>query len=70
MTMNFSLQALDQVINSSAKIYHMSNGILSSPMVIRGLNGPAASVAAQHSQCFASLYMNIPGLIVLSPYDA
>ena len=40
------------------------------PIVFRGLNGPAAAVAAQHSQCFASLYANIPGLITLAPYDA
>lgn len=70
MTMNFSLQALDHIFNSSAKTLHMSNGSLSSPLVVRGLNGPAASVAAQHSQCFAALYANVPGLVVLSPYDA
>ena len=48
----------------------MSGGDINTPIVFRGLNGPAASVAAQHSQCFASWYSNIPGLIVLSPYDA
>jgi pyruvate dehydrogenase E1 component beta subunit len=70
MTMNFSLQAIDHIINSSAKINYMSNGILSGSIVFRGLNGPAAAVAAQHSQCFASWYSSIPGLITLSPYDA
>lgn len=38
--------------------------------MFRGLNGPAAAVAAQHSQCFAAMYGNIPGLITLSPYDS
>jgi pyruvate dehydrogenase E1 component beta subunit len=70
MTMNFSLQAVDHIFNSSAKLLHMSNGELGGSIVIRGLNGPAASVAAQHSQCFASMYSNVPGLVVLSPYDA
>ena len=70
MTMNFALQGIDQILNSCAKIHYMSAGILSGPIVFRGLNGPAAAVAAQHSQCFASYYANIPGLITLSPYDA
>jgi pyruvate dehydrogenase E1 component beta subunit len=48
----------------------MSGGQLHCPIVFRGLNGPAASVAAQHSQCFAAWYGNIPGLVTLSPYDA
>ena len=68
--MNFALQAVDHIINSCAKLHHMSNGILSCPIVFRGLNGPAAHVAAQHSQCFAAMYSNIPGLIVISPYDS
>lgn len=70
MTMNFSLQSIDQIINSAVKLHYMSAGRLSCPIVFRGLNGPAAAVAAQHSQCFASLYANIPGLITLAPYDA
>ena len=70
MTMNFSLQAIDHIINSSAKLHYMSGGELSGGIVFRGLNGPAAAVAAQHSQCFASWYSNIPGLITISPYDA
>lgn len=68
--MNFALQSIDHILNSSAKISYMSAGILSGSIVFRGLNGPAAAVAAQHSQCFASYYSHIPGLITLSPYDA
>ena len=70
MTMNFALQALDHIINSAAKLNYMSAGELKCPIVFRGLNGPAAAVAAQHSQCFAAMYGNIPGLITLAPYDA
>ena len=70
MTINFALQAIDHIINSAAKLRYMSAGELSCPIVFRGLNGPAAAVAAQHSQCFAAWYANIPGLITLSPYDA
>ena len=70
MTMNFALQAIDHIINSSAKTRYMSSNELGGPIIFRGLNGPAAAVAAQHSQCFASYYANIPGLITISPYDA
>jgi pyruvate dehydrogenase E1 component beta subunit len=70
MTMNFALQSIDHIINSSAKLHYMSAGELQGGIVFRGLNGPAAAVAAQHSQCFASWYSNIPGLITVSPYDA
>lgn len=56
MTFNFSMQAIDHVINSSAKAYYMSAGTINSPIVFRGPNGPAAGVGAQHSQCFASWY--------------
>jgi pyruvate dehydrogenase E1 component beta subunit len=69
MTMNFALQAVDHIINSCAKTLYMSGGDLDCPIVFRGLNGPAAAVAAQHSQCFAALYGNIPGLKVISVYD-
>ena len=69
MTMNFALQAVDHIINSAAKAKYMSGGDLSCPIVFRGLNGPAAAVAAQHSQCFASMFANIPGLKVVSCYD-
>ncbi|KAL4453879.1 hypothetical protein ABPG74_003762 [Tetrahymena malaccensis] len=69
MTMNFAMQAIDHIINSAAKLRYMSNGDLHTQIVFRGLNGPAAAVAAQHSQCFAAWYSSVPGLIVLAPYD-
>lgn len=69
MTWNFALQAIDHIVNSAAKIRYMSGGRLSGNIVFRGINGPAAAVGAQHSQCFAAWYGSIPGLIVLSPYD-
>lgn len=70
MTINFALQALDHIMNSSAKLNYMSGSQLHGAVVFRGLNGPAAAVAAQHSQCFASMYANVPGLITICPYDA
>lgn len=70
MTWNFALLATDHIINSAAKTYYMSGGKVTSPMVFRGLNGVAAHVAAQHSQDFASWYMNIPGLKVIAPSNA
>lgn len=48
----------------------MSNGDLTCPIVFRGINGVSAGVAAQHSQCFAAWYASVPGLKVISPYDA
>ena len=69
MTFNFSMQAMDQVINSAAKTLYMSGGQMGCPIVFRGPNGAAARVAAQHSQCFASWYAHIPGLKVVSPYS-
>lgn len=70
MTMNFSMQAIDHIINSAAKTFYMSGGILSVPIVFRGPNGIASGVAAQHSQCFAAWYSHCPGLKVLMPYSA
>lgn len=70
MTMNFAMQAIDQIINSAAKTLYMSGGQMGCPIVFRGPNGAAARVAAQHSQDFASWYAHIPGLKVVSPYDA
>jgi pyruvate dehydrogenase E1 component beta subunit len=70
MTMNFSMQAIDQIINSAAKTLYMSGGQMGCPIVFRGPNGAASRVAAQHSQCFASWYAHIPGLKVVAPYDA
>jgi len=69
MTWNFALQACDHIINSCGKAKYMSAGDLDCPIVFRGLNGPAAAVAAQHSQCFAAMYSNVPGLKVVSCYD-
>jgi len=70
MTFNFSMQAIDQVINSAAKTFYMSGGKVNVPIVFRGPNGCAKGVAAQHSQCFAAWYAHCPGLKVLSPYDS
>ena len=70
MTMNFAMQAMDQIINSAAKTLYMSGGQMGCPIVFRGPNGAAARVAAQHSQCYASWYAHVPGLKVLAPYDA
>lgn len=73
MTFNFSLVAIDQVINAAAKIYSMSGGQFNVPMVFRGPSGSAGTLGAQHSQVFESWYANCPGLKVVSvsnPYDA
>ncbi len=70
MNFSFSLQAIDHIINSAAKTLYMSGGEIGCPIVFRGINGSGTRVAAQHSQCFASLYANIPGLIVVAPYSA
>lgn len=70
MTWNFSMQAIDHVVNSAAKIHYMSGGQVECPIVFRGTNGPAAAVAAQHSQCFAAWYGSVPGLKVVVPYDS
>jgi len=70
MTFNFSMQAIDQIINSASKTLYMSGGQLGCPIVFRGPNGAASRVAAQHSQCFASWYAHCPGLKVVSPWSA
>jgi pyruvate dehydrogenase E1 component beta subunit len=70
MTFNFAMQAIDQIVNSAAKTLYMSGGQMGCPIVFRGPNGPAARVAAQHSQDYASWYAQIPGLKVISPYFA
>lgn len=67
MTLNFSLMAIDQVINNAAKTRYMSGGQFSFPIVFRGPNGPAEFLAAQHSQAFQSLFAHIPGLKVCAP---
>jgi pyruvate dehydrogenase E1 component beta subunit len=70
MTFNFAMQAMDQLINSAAKTRYMSGGQMTTSMVFRGPNGPAARVAAQHSQDFTAWYSHIPGLKVIAPYSA
>jgi pyruvate dehydrogenase E1 component beta subunit len=73
MTFNFSLVAIDQVINAAAKIYQMSGGQFNIPMVFRGPTGSAGQLGAQHSQAFENWYANCPGLKVVvpsNPYDA
>ncbi|MDP6909490.1 MAG: pyruvate dehydrogenase complex E1 component subunit beta [Flavobacteriales bacterium] len=67
MTFNFSLVAIDQVINSAAKMLHMSAGQFNVPIVFRGATGSAGQLAAQHSQAFESWYANCPGLKVVVP---
>ena len=69
MTWNFSMQAIDQIINSAAKTLYMSGGQMGCPIVFRGPNGAAIRVAAQHSQCYASWYAHCPGLKVVSPWS-
>src|SRR3954462_1525280 len=70
MTWNFAMQAMDQLINSAAKTLYMSGGQMGCQIVFRGPNGPAARVAAQHSQDYSAWYSHIPGLTVIAPYTA
>ena len=73
MTFNFSLVAIDQVINSAAKMMSMSGGQYSVPIVFRGPTGSAGMLSSQHSQNFENWYANCPGLTVVvpsNPYDA
>lgn len=70
MTFNFSMQAIDQVINSAAKTHYMSAGRVHVPIVFRGPNGAASGVAAQHSQDYSSWYGHCPGLKVVTPYTS
>ena len=70
MTFNFSMQAIDQIINSAAKTLYMSGGQINCPIVFRGPNGAASQVAAQHSQDFTSWYAHCPGLKVVTPSNA
>lgn len=73
MTFNFSLVAIDQVINSAAKMYSMSGGQYNVPIVFRGPTASAGMLSSQHSQAFENWYANCPGLKVVvpsNPYDA
>jgi pyruvate dehydrogenase E1 component beta subunit len=73
MTWNFSLLAMDQIINGAAKMFYMSGGQFTIPIVVRGPGGAAHQLAAQHSQSIESWYAHVPGLKVVAPstpYDA
>jgi pyruvate dehydrogenase E1 component beta subunit len=70
MTFNFAMQAIDHIVNSAAKTHYMSGGQMRCPVVFRGPNGAASRVGAQHSQNYAPWYAQVPGLIVIAPYDA
>lgn len=73
MTFNFSLVAIDQIINSAAKMMQMSGGQFNVPIVFRGPTASAGQLGGQHSQAFESWYANCPGLKVVvpsNPYDA
>jgi pyruvate dehydrogenase E1 component beta subunit len=73
MTWNFALLAIDQVVNSAAKMLAMSGGQFNCPIVFRGPSGSAGQLGAQHSQSFENWYAHVPGLKVVSPsnpYDA
>ena len=67
MTWNFALLAMDQVVNSAAKMLYMSGGQFNIPMVFRGPNGAALQLSAQHSQAFDSWLAHVPGLKVVAP---
>ncbi len=67
MTFNFALLAIDQIVNSAAKMRYMSNGQVGVPLVVRGPGGAALQLGAQHSQAFESWYAHIPGLKVVMP---
>ena len=73
MTINFTLLAMDQIVNHAAKIRYMSGGQLSVPLIIRTVTGGGAQVAATHSQSLEGWYASVPGLKVVTPstpYDA
>jgi pyruvate dehydrogenase E1 component beta subunit len=73
MTFNFSLMAMDQIVNNAAKMRYMSGGQFTMPIVFRGPNGPAEYLGSQHSQALQTYYAHIPGLKVAAPatpYDA
>src|SRR5690606_9102732 len=67
MTVNFSLLALDQIVNTAATLRHMSGGQFSVPLVIRMTTGAGRQLAAQHSHSLECWYAHVPGLKVLAP---
>jgi len=70
MSWNFAFVGCDQIISNAAKMYYMSDGRFSVPIVFRGPNGAAAQVSCQHSHCVEAFYANYPGLIVIAPNNA
>jgi len=70
MSWNFSLVAADQLISNAAKMYYMSGGRFSVPVVFRGCNGAAAQVSSQHSHCVESIYGPLPGWVIVAPSNA
>ncbi len=70
MSWNFSFVAADQLISNACKMYYMSGGRFSVPIVFRGCNGAAAQVSSQHSHCVESIYGTLPGWVVLAPSNA
>lgn len=73
MTWNFAILAMDQIVNSAAKMLQMSGGQYGCPIVFRGGNGQAGQLGATHSQAFEPFYAHVPGLKVITPstpYDA
>jgi pyruvate dehydrogenase E1 component beta subunit len=69
MSMDFAMQAMDQIINSAAKTLYMAGGKLGCPIVFRGQNGAPGKVGAQHSQDYTSWYAHVPGLKVIAPWS-
>jgi pyruvate dehydrogenase E1 component beta subunit len=67
MTWNFAILAMDQIVNSAAKLRHMSGGQLRCPIVFRGPNGAGGRLSQQHSQALEANYVHFPGLKVLAP---
>jgi len=67
MTFNFSLLALDQIVNSAAKMLYMSGGQIGVPMVVRGPGGAGHQLGAQHSQALEAWFCHVPGLKVVTP---
>ncbi len=73
MTINFSLLAIDQIVNNASKLHYMSNGQINVPIVIRMAGGAGSQLGAQHSQSLEGWYAHVPGLKVVvpaTPYDA
>ena len=69
-TFSNGLQAIDHIVNSCAKLRYMSTGILTSSIIFRGVNGPVEGYSGENSQCLASWYGSVPGLVTVAPYDA